>query len=63
MLCTPSRRESELLSVYNIEIKDATADGQEVDGRAEAGETRRKLGRALVTHVAVLELQQYCQIL
>lgn len=62
MLCTPYRRESEL-SVYNIKIKDVTADGQEADDCAEGGETRRKLGGAHATPVAVLELQQHCQIL
>lgn len=63
MLCTPYRRESELLSVYNRKIKDVNADGQEVDDRAEGGETWSGLGGIHVTHVAALELQQCRQIL
>lgn len=63
MLCTPYRRESELLSVYNIKIKDVTADGQEAGDCAEGRETWRKPGGAHTTPVAVLELQQHCQIL
>ena len=63
MLCTPYRRESELLSVYNTKIKDVNADGQDVDDRAEGGEIWSGLGSIHVTHVAALELQQCRQIL